>query len=377
VKVGVYHPPIHPRHFGGSVAVTVPIVNELVERGYEVVLFVSDEINQVKMKERMGAEVSNRATAILKRSMLKPRGLMDLYQSGYYLLALKMKCDLIIDTYSDYIFPWCDVSYVHYPYINNDTFKQNFPYLRKRRGIENAFNMPYVLFAKGFKQRSRLILANSRFTSRAIMESLGLKSQVLYPPISQRFFEKDESDSDLNAEREDLVITIGRVHKGKGLETIPQIASMVRNKNVKFLIIGFAHSESAVEGINREIRKFGVSENVILKLDVSQGEMKSLLRKAKVYLHPPILEHFGISIAEAMASGCIPVVYDNGGAKEFVPDEFRYSGLSDAAEKTASAIDNWNPSKAKLMDSIAEQFSETNYRKNFMRIFSAYLEQRQ
>jgi len=376
VKVGVFHPPIHPRHFGGSVAVTVPIVNELADKGYEVVLFVNDEINQAKMKERMGSEISKQVSAILKRSSLKPRGLMDLYQSGYNLLALKMKCDVVIDTYSDYIFPWCDVSYVHYPYINKEVFGSKFPYLRKRRGIENAFNLPYVFLAKNLKKRGQLLLTNSYFTSKALAESLGLKSNVLYPPIAQQFFEENKFEKAWSNEREDLVITIGRVHKGKGLETIPKIAGMMPNRNVKFVIIGFAHSESAVAGINHEIRKFGVSDRVSLMLDVSREEMKRMLRKAKVYLHPPILEHFGISIAEAMACGSIPVVYDNGGAREFVPVEYRYSALSDAAVKTADAIDNWSPSKARLMNSIAEQFSEINYRKNFMGFFSKYLEER-
>ncbi len=43
------------------------------------------------------------------------------------------------------------------------------------------------------------------------------------------------------------------------------------------------------------------------------------MRKSKVYFHPMVGEHFGISIVEAMAAGLVPVVSDVGGPTEFVP----------------------------------------------------------
>jgi len=377
LKIGVFHPPIHPRHFGGSVAVTVPIVNGLIENGYHVVLFVKDEINQKKLKERMGEEISPLAEAILKKSILKPRGPLDLYESAFKLLILKMKCDIVIDTYSDYIFPWCDVCYVHFPYINNDKFGQRFPYLRKRRGLESTVNLPYVILEKNLgKNHAQLILANSGFTSRAIEESLGIHAKVLYPPVSPLFFEKTDCADSGEDRREDLVVTVGRLDAGKRLETIPRIASLLRKERVKFIIMGFSHSEEALRMINEEIRKLDVTENVSLKLDISREEMKNTLKKAKVYLHTPILEHFGISIAEAMACGCLPVVYDNGGAREFVPQELRYKSLHEAADKTRKAISQWNPRRAREMKTIAERFAEPNYRENFLRIFSDYLRKR-
>jgi glycosyltransferase involved in cell wall biosynthesis len=377
LKIGVFHPPIHPKHFGGSVAVTVPIVNGLIENGYHVVLFVKDEINQKKLKERLGEEISPLAEVVLKKSILRPRGPLDLYESGFKLLMLKMKCDIVIDTYSDYIFPWCDVCYVHFPYINNDRFGQRFPYLRKRRGLESTVNLPYVILEKNLgKNHAQLVLANSGFTSRAIEESLGIHAKVLYPPVSSLFFEKTDGADFGEDRREDLVVTVARLDVGKRLEIIPRIASMLRKEKVKFVIIGFSHSAEVLGMINEEIRRLDVTKNVSLELNISREELKDTLRKAKVYLHTPILEHFGISIAEAMACGCLPVVYDNGGAREFVPQELRYESLPEAADKTRKAIDRWNPRRARDMNAIAERFAEPNYRENFIRIFSDYLRMR-
>jgi glycosyltransferase involved in cell wall biosynthesis len=37
------------------------------------------------------------------------------------------------------------------------------------------------------------------------------------------------------------------------------------------------------------------------------------MSQASIYLHPPFAEHFGIAIAEAAATGLVPVVYRDGG----------------------------------------------------------------
>jgi len=378
LKIGVFHPPIHPKYFGGSVAVTVPIVNELAENGYEVVLFVKDSIDQKKISEMMGERISPLVKTILKPARLEPRSLLDLYECAFKLLSLKMKCDLVIDTYSNYVFPWTNICYIHFPYINTSRFKQRFPYLKKRKGfIADIINLPHVFYEKNFERYDeKLLLANSRFTSEAIKESLKVTAKVLYPPVSTLFFQNDFITSK-GDQRENLVVTIGRITEDKKMETIPQIANLLHEENIKFIIIGFAYDESALRKINTEIKRLNLNEKVIILTDASKEEIKKILERAKVYLHPPVIEHFGISIAEAMALGCIPVVYNIGGVKEFVPEEFRYENLHDAAEKVEKAIDRWSLKQARRMNSITQRFAEPNFRKNFIKIFSEYCSQRE
>jgi short-subunit dehydrogenase len=66
--IGVFHPPMRPGSFGGSVAVTVPMANALAEDGYDVVLFVRDKVDQQKLLNIMGQALSNRIKIILKPS---------------------------------------------------------------------------------------------------------------------------------------------------------------------------------------------------------------------------------------------------------------------------------------------------------------------
>jgi len=382
LKIGIFHPPIHPKYFGGSVSVTVSMVNALAENGYEVVLFVKDSIDQKKMREMMGVSLSSLAKIILKPARIEPRSLLDLYECSLKLLTLKMKCDVVIDTYSNHVFPWTDVGYIHFPYINSSRFKRRFPYLKKRSDLSEdvralALNLPYTFFAKNLQQyNQKLLLANSYFTLEAITENINANVQVLYPPVAPSFFQNDVSNLK-EEQRENLVVTVGRITEDKKMETIPQIGKIIREKTVSFIIVGFSHSEKALRKINAEISTLTLEDRVKILTDVSREEVKRILAKAKVYLHPPIIEHFGISIAEAMALGCIPVVYNKGGAKEFVPEEFRYENLDDAAEKVGKAINCWSPKQARRMNSIAQRFAEPNFRKNFIKLFTEYCPQKE
>ncbi len=375
--VGVFHPPMRLESFGGSVAVTLSVVNALAENGYDVILFTRNLIDQHKLSEIMGEKLPDGVKIILKSSILRSRSIVNLYEIAFKLLALKLKCDLVVDTYSNYVFPWTDVSYVHFPYLGSPFFKRNFPYLnlaKKREVLSHVINWPYVFFERNFEKYDRkLLLANSQFTSGVIKKAMGVDAEVLYPPVSSLFLNALNVYGKKN--RKNLVVTVGRITDYKRLETIPLIASMLRKNDVKFTIVGFLHDKDTLRKINAEIELLGLKDKVKVLTNISKEDLKKILGKAKVYLHPPTVEHFGISIAEAMAMGCIPVVYHVGGAKEYVPREFIYKDLYEAAEKVGKSIDTWSVKEAKKMNRIVQRFSDLNFRKNFIRIFADYCSQ--
>jgi len=83
-------------------------------------------------------------------------------------------------------------------------------------------------------------------------------------------------------------------------------------------------------------------------------------------------EHFGISIVEAMALGCLPIVHNSGGMSEFVPEQYRYETLQEAASKITSEINNWSTEKANEIKKISDRFSISNFSLRFMELFSKY-----
>jgi alpha-1,2-mannosyltransferase len=102
-------------------------------------------------------------------------------------------------------------------------------------------------------------------------------------------------------------------------------------------------------------------------------ELQNILKKAKIYLHTTVGEHFGISIAEAMASGCIPIVPDSGGMKEFVPRKYRYANTCEAADKITKALAEWSPYETIRMRRAVEKFGEESFRRSFAVSFEKFL----
>jgi len=366
VRIGVFHPALDM--CGGAEVVAVATVNALISSGFDVVLFVNKSIDQKRISEMVG-EPLGACKVMVSPIFLKPRGAFHVYENALRSLAFKSQCDLLLDTYSNCIFPWIDVSYMHFPHINNYEFRPGFPYL-KTAHIRNILAAPYAMFEKTLENHEgKLLLANSYFTAKVIKESLGAESKVLYPPIPNAFFIDERVK--LSSRREDLVVTVARFGAGKGVELVPEIAYKTR-KNIKFAMIGLAHDLTIVEAFRRNLKKLNLEDRVTIIPNASREQIKSFLSKAKVYLHTTRMEHFGISIAEAMAMGCLPVVHDSGGAPEFVPDGLRYKNSIEAAKILEKALADWEPEKAERMIENAERFSENNFSKNFIELFTKY-----
>ena len=123
-----------------------------------------------------------------------------------------------------------------------------------------------------------------------------------------------------------------------------------------------------------------IAENILTKIpivrviakplmtDVPKTQLRQILLDSKVYLHCAINEHFGISIIDAMASGCVPIVHDSGGPKEIVPKKHRYTTIDEAAAKIKEAIIEWSPAKAWELRNSTLKYSQENFSKNLLNV---------
>lgn len=83
------------------------------------------------------------------------------------------------------------------------------------------------------------------------------------------------------------------------------------------------------------------------------------------------MEHFGITVVEAMAAGCVPVVINKGGLKEIIEDKksgYFWNEVNELKEITLNLIAN--PKKMRSLSKQAEKrgqnFSKAEFTKKLL-----------
>jgi len=126
-----------------------------------------------------------------------------------------------------------------------------------------------------------------------------------------------------------MVVTVGRIVPEKRFHVFVDLARLV--PETKFVAIG---SLSPGNSDYFERLRKNAPANVSFVLSPLR-KVRDILGRAQAYIHCAENEHFGITIVEAMAAGCVPVVHDSGGPREIVNDEvgYRWRDLRYAAER--------------------------------------------
>jgi glycosyltransferase involved in cell wall biosynthesis len=231
-----------------------------------------------------------------------------------------------------------------------------------------------------------VILTNSEYSKKSI-KKLYDKTEpiVLNPPVDVSTFRKLLLSSKAN-EREDIILVVSRFSADKQVENAIEVAKILHNKKVdaKMIIVGNVSRSDMdyLQFLRTMIYDNNLNTYVKLEVGASFRQLLHLMSKSKVYLHPLAGEPFGISVAEAMAAGLIPVVPHVGGNSEFVPQKYHYGKLEEASEIISNALlscfnDTYNSNignKTTASSTIANK-SENELRQNLSNLvlkFSTY-----
>ena len=125
------------------------------------------------------------------------------------------------------------------------------------------------------------------------------------------------------------IIDATTIHR-KGLLTVARVSRLL--PDVPFVIAGRQQDRSAVAMLQAT-----AGPNLTMPGFVSDGELRALYQRAKVYLQPSLHEAFGVSVAEAMVYRAIPVVAPRGSLPEVVGETGFYAEPEDI-EGTAAAV---------------------------------------
>jgi len=357
---GIYHSTLNIP--GGAEFVTITMINALKEQGHKVVVLTDEKINQSKVMKLYGKNVSVDKQIILP-TPFSPYAchLGAIYSNVLRSPFLKFGCDILIDTCSNSLLPWIDVAYIH------------FPCTPPIMSLRDKLNLPYYFLVrnaiKKMQSGQKLVFVNSKYIAKILMKRLDVRAHVLFPPVPTI---PNSRKSMMFNHRTNTVVTISRISADKNLEIIPKIAELT-DADISFTIIGGCQSQGTLRSILELAKERGVSKRVNMLPNLTRDKLKKILLTSKVYLHTKKNEHFGISIIEGMSAGCIPIVHDSGGPREFVPFELRYKNLEEAKVKIEKAISKWSVKYAERMSNIARAYNEENFSKKFMNILYSYI----
>lgn len=341
---------------GGQANVAVSMLRSLAQSGFETTLLCRRKVNYNFMRENFGANVR-----VDRQVVLRP---WPSFFRTYYEFSIprisKFFCGIVINSYTSDILPCADITYVHYPKSILIREKMKSPFWK-------CYYKAYEVIeaSSSFSRSKKVVLANSYFTADAVEKEFHVKPLVLYPPVDLRLFGRGAEKK-----KENLIVTVSRFSSEKGLEKIPEIA---KNVDARFVILGSVFDVESYRKVLRLIRENNVSDRVKVCPDAPTDVKIRLLQQAKIYLHTTPIEHFGISIVEGMGAGCIPIVSDSGGPREFVPDRWRYRNEEDATSKIKSALDSWSPSVGREMRRTASRFRAENFESAFSCILKLYV----
>jgi glycosyltransferase involved in cell wall biosynthesis len=222
------------------------------------------------------------------------------------------------------------VIYCHHDF-QNETKKDNTKY----KGIWSWYYKPYYALSKKFlnqiNDENILLISNSKFIRDSIKQNFSKDSVVIYPPVELELFQN-------NLPKENSAVTVSRYSQEKNLEFAVDVFNEI---NVDYTIVGNTKThvnELYYEKIATKLQN--LKSKIILLKNIERSQVVENFKRSKIYFHASP-ETFGISVVEAIASGCIPLVPDNSAHKETVPiDELRYhpNNKKNAQEKITKAL---------------------------------------
>ena len=269
-----------------------------------------------------------------------------------------------------------NVDIIHFP-----------PYSKTKTEIVKKYPFLYfsallndLLFSKGYN----LYIANSLFTMWWLEKIWHIdkeKITVIYPAVNQVLPSKNEKTNS--------IFVCSRIEQSKNIEVLIDtfLSCEILTKTFKLIIAGAVAEETMPYFEKLKEMSSDYIDSIILHKNPSRSDIESYYNQSKIFWHakgygvdeesnPSELEHFGITTAEAMSAGCVPVVINKGGQKEIVENGingFRWDTPEELIEKTIYLIQHEDERK-KMSECAIEKskhYSLDNFTENLGKVLKS------
>lgn len=225
------------------------------------------------------------------------------------------------------------------------------------------------------------IVCNSKFTKGFIDKEFDVRSTVVYPPVLVSKFKPGK--------KENLILFVGRfsqLQQQKRQGVLIEVFRQMYEEGLRDWRLVIAGGSDVgrtdfVERLKKEAEGFPI--DILENLPFS--EIKKFYAKSKIFWsaagfgvdekrEPEKVEHFGIAAVEAMAAGCVPLLYSAGGHKEIVSKDagILWKSLEElkAATLDLAGKERRRETFAKRARETAQEFSETRFEKEILKLVS-------
>ncbi|MCL5877707.1 MAG: glycosyltransferase [Candidatus Bathyarchaeota archaeon] len=341
--------------YGGGERVCHNVIKTLLSHGQDVELLTFD-FDAVKYRDIVGEAFPKQVTihSLGHRTEEKPPFTIYKRHRNFAKLLKKyrnqLNYDYLFSTQSSSPFEPVflnkakkNIAYVHFPEIHYDynrgTLKRRLYLWLFKHWVEQGID------------KLDLVFCNSNYTKEALTalwKTHGVKDPVVvYPPVN---LEKFWCDKPLSQRRK-RVVYVARFIPAKRHEILKQLAADLPQ-------FEFASVGGLIEAEKPWFERFSqnLPSNYTLKTNLPTADLLELLQDSRIYVHLMEGEHFGIAPVEGLASGCVAVVHDSGGMKEFIPPQYRWQNIDDLKEKILrymEAENVWEYKRKELWSKIA------------------------
>lgn len=383
-KVLIVYPQINS--IGGAELVAIQVLDYFLStNNFIVTLITLSKPNYENIEKFTGIVLNKNKLEIdipnIPRWLLRSKNKFTLFKIALlnrHAKKISGNYDLCIGAYNEIDFGKKGLQYIHHPLYVQKRLLIKYNLISGNMCLPNSRILDTLLITfynfisnSSFKGiRRNITLVNSEFMKNIVDVIYTLPSQILYPG----FLVNDCKDNFDNWDsRKFQFITIGRISPDKdydkGLHLFRTITEIFPNS--EFIIIGNINDNKYFNELKSKINQLSLP--LSFALDVTNQELNNLLKSSKFYVHLKEYEHFGISIVEAIQSGCIPFVHDSGGQKEIVtPDILRYKDANDLCKKI-KLINSNSVLRANLfieLNNSIKRFNVHHFKKNL----SMYIE---